>query len=195
MTASLVDRLVNRVRRGRTNQRLRRACTAKESTIFLESAQIVNHQTRESIDVGAHSIVGGQLLVFPDKGRIRIGDHCFIGEATRIWSAFDVSIGHRVLISHGVNIHDTISHSLHAHKRHHHFVNMAMHQDSTLRDVPSAAIVIEDDAWIGLNAIILKGTRIGRGAVVAAGAVVSRDVPPFTIVAGPAATPIGQSFE
>ncbi|MDH4236354.1 MAG: hypothetical protein OEV17_03815 [Nitrospira sp.] len=43
---------------------------------------------------------------------------------------------------------------------------------------------IHDKAWIGLDAIILKGVTIGEGAIVGAGSVVSKDVPPFTIVAG-----------
>lgn len=48
----------------------------------------------------------------------------------------------------------------------------------------SAPIVIEDDVWIGLNAVILCGVTVGRGAVVGAGAVVTKDVPPGTVVAG-----------
>lgn len=54
--------------------------------------------------------------------------------------------------------------------------------------------VVERDAWIGYGAIILAGNRIGRGAIVAAGAVVTKDVPPYTIVAGVPARPIGQRF-
>ena len=53
----------------------------------------------------------------------------------------------------------------------------------------AASVVIEDDVWIGCNATILKGVRIGRGAIIAAGAVVTKDVPPFAIVGGvPAST-------
>ncbi len=55
-------------------------------------------------------------------------------------------------------------------------------------------IVIETDAWIGFGAIVLTGTRIGRGAIVAAGAVVSKDVPPYAIVAGNPARVIGHRF-
>lgn len=53
-------------------------------------------------------------------------------------------------------------------------------------------VVIGDRAWIGYRAIILPGVTIGEGAVVAAGAVVTRDVEPFSIVAGVPAKPIGQ---
>ena len=51
-----------------------------------------------------------------------------------------------------------------------------------------APVVIEDHAWIGVRAILLPGVRIGEGAVVAAGAVVTADVPPYAIVAGVPAT-------
>jgi len=47
-----------------------------------------------------------------------------------------------------------------------------------------ARVVLEEDAWIGARAVILKGVRVGRSAIVAAGAVVSKDVPPFAIVGG-----------
>jgi acetyltransferase-like isoleucine patch superfamily enzyme len=45
-------------------------------------------------------------------------------------------------------------------------------------------VVIEDDVWIGFNAIILKGVRIGRGSIVGAGAVVTRTMPAFSLIAG-----------
>jgi maltose O-acetyltransferase len=51
-------------------------------------------------------------------------------------------------------------------------------------DGPSKPVVIEDDVWIATRSTILKGVTIGRGSVVAAGAVVTKDVPPYTIVAG-----------
>jgi len=58
--------------------------------------------------------------------------------------------------------------------------------------ITEAPVVIEDDVWIGSGAIVLPGTRVGRGAVVAAGAVVSRDVPAMSVVAGVPAKPIGE---
>lgn len=45
-------------------------------------------------------------------------------------------------------------------------------------------MVISDDAWIGLNAIILKGVKIGKGAIVGAGSVVTKNVPDMAVVAG-----------
>jgi maltose O-acetyltransferase len=52
------------------------------------------------------------------------------------------------------------------------------------RLIKTAPVVIEDDVWLGTNAVVLPGVRVGRGAVVGAGAVVTRDVPPFVVVAG-----------
>ena len=52
-------------------------------------------------------------------------------------------------------------------------------------------VVIEDQVWIGMRAMILGGVTLGRGSVVAAGAVVTKDVPPLTIVAGIPARPVG----
>lgn len=56
--------------------------------------------------------------------------------------------------------------------------------DGRFEGYERARVVLEDDAWIGARAVILKGVTVGRSAIVAAGAVVSRDVPPFSIVGG-----------
>jgi acetyltransferase-like isoleucine patch superfamily enzyme len=53
---------------------------------------------------------------------------------------------------------------------------------------------IEDDAWIGCGAILMSGVRVGRGAIVAAGAVVTRDIPPYEIHGGVPARKIGERF-
>lgn len=55
-------------------------------------------------------------------------------------------------------------------------------------------IVVEDDVWIGYRSTVLDGVRIGRGGVVAAGSVVTKDVPPYTIVGGVPARPIKKRF-
>lgn len=56
----------------------------------------------------------------------------------------------------------------------------------------TAPVAIEDRVWLGMRAMVLPGVRVGRGAVVAAGAVVTRDVPPYAIVGGVPAKVIGQ---
>ena len=173
---------------------LRRLCVAQAGVRFLPSAVVYCNGRPEAITVGEQTTVCGELLVYPDGGQVRIGSHCFIGTSTRIWSGADIHIGDRVLISHNVNIHDANAHSLSAEARHRHFVEILIRNNATLGDVPKASVVIEDDAWIGFNAVVLKGVRVGRGAVVAAGAIVTRDVEPFTIVAGIPAVPVGSAL-
>jgi acetyltransferase-like isoleucine patch superfamily enzyme len=175
--------------------RKRRRCSTAADAELLPSSRIENCLGDPSaISVGANSKIAGQLLVFAHGGKIQVGAECFVGEGTRIWSANSITIGDRVLISHNVNIHDTNSHSLSANLRNQHLLVMwASGHPAVLPDVPDIPIVVEDDAWIGFNATVLKGVRIGRGAVVGAGALVTKDVLPFTVVVGNPARCVGSS--
>lgn len=138
----------------------------------------------DRIQIGADCVVQGQLLVFGHGGRIRLGDWCFVGENSRIWSGAAIDIGDRVLISHDVNIFDNDTHPFDAGARHRQFVAIKTLGQPSDIDLADRPVSIGADAWIGAKAIILKGVTIGRGAVVAAGSVVTRDVPEYAIVAG-----------
>ena len=92
---------------------------------------------------------------------VHIGRGCTIGDRTQIHACRSVTIGDRVRISWDVTL---LENNYHARSK--------------------GPIRIEDDVWIGCRAIVLGGVTIGRGAVVAAGAVVTRDVPPNAVVAG-----------
>ena len=99
--------------------------------------------------------------------RLTIGDYTHINRNCTLDARGYITIGNNCSISHSVNIitgsHDVSSPS---------FASYYL------------PIIIEDNVWIGINATILSGIRIGQGAVVCAGAVVTKDVPPFCIVAG-----------
>jgi acetyltransferase-like isoleucine patch superfamily enzyme len=136
------------------------------------------------VRIGAHSVVRGELFVFAHAGSIDIGDWCFVGENSRIWSASAVSIGRRVLISHDVNIQDTNGHPVDDQARHLHFQQIMSAGHPPTVDMQSKPISIGDDAWIGFGATILKGVSIGAGAIVAARSVVLADVPSRCLVAG-----------
>jgi acetyltransferase-like isoleucine patch superfamily enzyme len=140
----------------------------------------------ELISVDANSVLRGQLLIFPHGGKISIGQDCYLGDGSRIWSGESVEIGSRVFISHNVNIHDNNAHSIDPQLRYKHFLEIMStgHPRENTVGIVSQPIIIEDDVWIGFNSIILKGVKIGRGAIVAAGSVVTKDVPEFSIVAG-----------
>ncbi|PZO19274.1 MAG: acyltransferase [Leptolyngbya foveolarum] len=157
------------------------------SVKFLPNAEVENLcGMPETVSIGCNSVIRGQLLVFAHGGKISIGEDCYLGEGSRIWSAESVTVGNRVLVSHNVNIHDTNSHSINCETRYQHILEIMSkgHPKKNNVDIVSQSIVIEDDVWIGFNSTVLKGVRIGRGAIIAAGAVVTKNVPEFSIVAG-----------
>lgn len=130
--------------------------------------------------IGNRTVIKGRLVVQP-MGKIVIGEGCYIGERTEIRSLEKIEIGNGVIIQHGVNIIDNSAHSLNAPERHRHLVDIQTSGHPKARQalpgVESAPIIIEDDVWIGFRASVLKGVRIGRGSVIAPGALVLNDVP------------------
>jgi acetyltransferase-like isoleucine patch superfamily enzyme len=169
----------------------RPTCVLDRGATLYRSARIRNASGRDAhIRVGSRSMILGELLTFAHGGEIQIGDWCYVGEGTRIWSASRVTIGDRVLIAHNVNIFDSLTHPISARARHKQFrmiVTSGHPKEINLGEMP---INIASDAWIGANAIILRGVMIGTGGIVGAGAVVTRNVPAYTIVGGNPARPI-----
>ncbi len=138
-----------------------------------------------SLDKGAKLITKGNFSVYYDAD-IRIFPNAvmtlgsgFINAHTRIRCHQCISIGNNVAISHDVTIMDGDGHSL--------FVKETEKRQA-------AHIVIEDNVWIGSRAMILKGVHIGEGAVIAAGAVVTRDVPAHSLAAGVPARVISENI-
>lgn len=99
-----------------------------------------------------------------------IGSRTFINYGCSISAAELVRIGPRCNIGSHVIIMDNDFHSL--------------DPDHRLDIPPSAPIIIEENVWIGVRATVLRGVTIGAGSVVAAGSVVTKDVPPRTLVGG-----------
>lgn len=107
---------------------------------------------------------------FPEG--VSIGGGSMVGENCFLDGFGGLTIGRHVLIAHNSSL-------------------IAEDHGFATRRIPiryqpktAAPIVVEDDVWIGCGARVLKGVRIGRGAIVAAGAVVTQDVPPYAIVGG-----------
>lgn len=119
-------------------------------------------------DVVIRSVMVPAELATSHTGSLTIGDDVSINYGTSIYAERSVSIGNRVRIGPYVSITDTDFHDVY---------------DRNLRPA-GMPVVIESDVWIGARVLVLKGVRIGRGAIVAAGAVVTHDVAPFTVVGG-----------
>jgi acetyltransferase-like isoleucine patch superfamily enzyme len=185
-----IDFFLNEIEKEKKINFLKSSCVSHKDTIFLTECRILNHQNNPGkINIGKKTMIKGTLNVFPNSGEISIGKYCFIGENSYIWSQESVQIKDHVLISHNVNIIDTNSHELDADERItsvEKFLEVGHPKIDV--NIQTSPIIIEDKVWINFNAIILKGVTIGEGAIVAAGAVVTKNVPPYAVVAGNPAT-------
>ena len=115
------------------------------------------------------------LTGFATGWSIRIGDHSTVNRRCYLDGRRGIEIGNNVNVSPEVYI-----------------VTFTHDPQSPTFACKGGPVVIEDHAWIGVRAVLLPGVRVGEGAVVGAGAVVTRDVPPYTIVGGVPATPRGE---
>ena len=139
--------------------------------VVFEPGVLVFHP--ENIEIGDNVYVGhGAILKGYHKGRMVIGAHTWIGQGVFFHAAGNLTVGSTVGIAPFVKVLT----SLHAEAG----------RDVPILDSPLqfAPVSIEDHSDVGVGAILLPGVPVGRGAQVGAGAVVTRDVPPFAIVAG-----------
>ncbi len=158
---------------------------ARTGTLAVHPTAKVNFRSVGSgvrLAVGRGSILEGVVAADRPEAFVEIGDDTFIGNSL-IVCASNVRIGSNVLISWGCTIVDHHSHVVEWEGR----KNDVRKWHAGTKDwtgVKIAPVTIEDKAWIGFNSIILAGVTIGQGAVVGAGSVVTKDVAPYTIVAG-----------
>ncbi len=128
------------------------------------------------IILGDNVFIGNQGAWFVSSNltetpELIVGDNTSLNYRTVISVESKVQIGSNCLIAEEVKIFDNNSHGIH-------------YQHRTMTEKDAAPVVLEDHVWIGMNSIILKGVRIGKGAVVAAGSVVTKDVPSMVVVGG-----------
>lgn len=137
-------------------------------------------RSNEFVRIGDHSSIRANCQIYAMGGSVTIGTRCSLNPYCVLYGTGGLVIGNFVRIA----AHTVIVAAMHKFDR---------------RDVPiweqgsdQKGIVIEDDVWIGTGVRILDGVRIGTGSIIAAGAVVVKDVAPFTIVGGVPARVIGQ---
>jgi acetyltransferase-like isoleucine patch superfamily enzyme len=142
-----------------------------------------------SIAIGHHTTVLESWVlsdVQPGKPasrpKIRIGSYCVIMHEFQCNASVSVEIQDYVLIAPRVFVTDSD-----------HIVDEAGERTTLCERFRSAPVVIEHDCWLGVNAVVLKGVRIGHHSVIGANTVVTRDVPPLSIVAGSPGRVIGEN--
>lgn len=145
---------------------------------------VIHHSARldtppyRKFSLGDYSVVESFACINNAVGDVMIGDHTRIGLHNTIIGP--VLIGNHVNLAQGITV-TALNHI---------FENSEKRIDE--QGVSTSAVVIEDDIWIGANAVVLPGVTIGHHSVVAAGAVVTKDVPPHSLVAGVPAKVIKQ---
>ena len=132
--------------------------------------KIVNRggQIRVGDDVVFDAKVTPIYLELMRDAVLTVGDNTYLNDGVWLGCTGRITIGARVLIGPGVRIFDNSYHGLYARR---------------VTPAPRP-VIIEDDVWIATNSIILAGVTIGRGAIVGANSVVSKDVAPYSVVAG-----------
>jgi acetyltransferase-like isoleucine patch superfamily enzyme len=158
---------------------------------------MVSPEQRTYVAIGEKSLLSARIVFESRSGQVSIGKRTYIGDCTMICRE-RIVLGDDVTIAWGVTLYDHNSHSLDWRQRakvNEHFYNSEgvgnPYSELDWTGVKSAPIVIEDRVWIGFNVVVLKGVRIGEGAIVGACSTVTRDVEPFTIVGGSPATKVG----
>jgi galactoside O-acetyltransferase len=148
-------------------------------------------RTKSAFEAGDGCILDHQNIFESCEGFIKVGDNTFINAGTRIISREKISIGNYVLISWGCTIYDHNSHSIDYRDRMEDHVKELNNwgtgkpcHDKNWNSVVSKEIQIEDHVWLGFDVVVLKGVKIGEGAVIGAKSVVTRDIPAWCIAAG-----------
>ncbi len=166
----------------------------EDSTILLKSCnfRFDDGCKTNSVYIGSGSMVGCNFIFESEEGEIRIGKNTFINGGTNIISRTKIIIGNNVTIAWHCTIYDHNSHSLNYLDRRKEFeiqkraysLGKPFSYGKNWNIVKSKPIIIEDDVWIGFDAVILAGVTIGKGAIIGARSVVRKNVKPYTIVIG-----------
>lgn len=185
---TVLIRLANHILANRKKRRFYRICTVGEN---LKVSKISNCMIKKisgisggNITIGDNCEIHGELYC-EGAGRLVIGNNTTIRYQSFIGCVDSIIIGNDVIISNNIKIIDSNNHPTSPKER------RALCESCDFNSEQWAwsysqhnPVIIEDNVWVGENSRVLKGVTIGRGSIVACCSVVTKDVPPYSIVAG-----------
>lgn len=166
-----------------------------ESSILLPQTRMdfrLEKEDRKYVTIGENCLIGSTFTFESQTGKVVIGTNVHIGGAHFICKT-KIEVKDDVTMAWGITLYDHDSHSINWEYRkndnHQCYEDYLKYQGNNIvnkdwSNVISKPIIIESKAWIGFDVTILKGVTIGEGAVVGAKSVVTKDVEPWTVVAG-----------
>ena len=151
-------------------------CDIGEGVHIAETAVIQPSARGSRLVIGGHTQVYDHVVLrfVGGSGDIVIGEHCYLNPGCVLYSGNGITFGNYVLLAPGVKV-------------------VPSNHAFSSRDIPirhqgfmdsKGGVFVEDDVWVGANAVLLDGASIGQGAIIAAGAVVSGIVPRYEIWGG-----------
>ncbi len=144
----------------------------------------------------------GCNVIVPTGASLNIGDDCYVGRYVEIGTGGRVAIGDRVWIQHRsiivgdvtlgnncvLSLNVLLTSGRHYFDRWPHLLirdqDLRVANDVEASKGHSRAIVLGEDCWLGMNAVVMPGITVGRGCVIGANAVVTRDLPPYSVAVG-----------
>ncbi len=173
MLTALHARHVRRLATARVRLLLRRADVRLHGMTFLgRRVELTAPAGAGRLVVGPWCWLGDDVALRAHGGRVTLGPKVVVGSGTTVNAYLDVTIGEGTLIADGVHITD--------------FDHRTDRLDLPIKDqgIVTSPVRIAEDVWIGRGVTVLRGVDVGRGSVIGAHAVVTRDVPPYSVVAG-----------
>ena len=185
--------LYHKIRKKRIIKKYKNYLELSPKSAYLENFKVdLRHPSdRKYLSIGDNCVIDSRFVFEKESGKISVGDRVHIGNS-RLISVDEIVIEDDVIIAWDCLIYDHNSHSVSWEERKEDTIreyNCISQKKDPISDkrwdvVKSAPIHICSKAWIGTGVKILKGVTRGEGAVVAAGSVVVKDVPAWTVVGG-----------